>query len=331
MIENSMEIQPPFKNSTSFRMPDINSEKLGPTVNPVEGGIDWVGMQGISYPLQIDFKGENSIFVNSEVDLMVDLVDPLVRGIHMSRLFELLGQPGQASKDRGLNLDRIRDFLKSMVDCQQGLSQQACLKIKFSLPFVRETLKSKKKTWSQNYFEISAVASPEKIEIFSTAQILYSSTCPNSAALAHELNRQKVELYFTEVKNLSKQFSAEAFLEWFRAQMVATPHAQKSQALVTVSTSQITALDLKSLVLGVEQVLGTPVQSLVKREDEMEFARLNGQNLMFCEDAVRKISAHLKAVYPQHSVQVTHFESLHAHNAVSSISTFEKDVRRDRP
>jgi GTP cyclohydrolase I len=64
------------------------------------------------------------------------------------------------------------------------------------------------------------------------------------------------------------------------------------------------------------------VQTAVKREDEQEFARLNGQNLMFCEDAARKIQAALNAVdtYSDFWVRVNHLESLHAHDAVSVVT-----------
>ena len=46
---------------------------------------------------------------------------------------------------------------------------------------------------------------------------------------------------------------------------------------------------ITDLVDLVENSLKTPVQAAVKREDEQEFARLNGQNLMFCEDAARRL------------------------------------------
>ena len=68
----------------------------------------------------------------------------------------------------------------------------------------------------------------------------------------------------------------------------------------------------------VENTLKTPVQAAVKREDEQEFARLNGQNLMFCEDAARKIKAILERdKYADYWLQINHYESLHAHDAVA--------------
>jgi GTP cyclohydrolase I len=57
----------------------------------------------------------------------------------------------------------------------------------------------------------------------------------------------------------------------------------------------------------------------VKREDEQEFALRNGQNLMFCEDAGRKLQTALNADerFDDFWIRIEHHESLHAHNAVS--------------
>ena len=71
-----------------------------------------------------------------------------------------------------------------------------------------------------------------------------------------------------------------------------------------------------------KQVLKTPVQTAVKREDEQEFARLNGSNLMFCEDAARKVAEWLDSdeEVSGYWARMEHRESLHSHNAVSEIS-----------
>jgi GTP cyclohydrolase IB len=72
----------------------------------------------------------------------------------------------------------------------------------------------------------------------------------------------------------------------------------------------------------VEGTLKTPVQTAVKREDEQEFARLNGQNLMFIEDAGRKLKYALEsdARLTDFWVRLEHHESLHAHDAVGVIT-----------
>jgi GTP cyclohydrolase I len=76
------------------------------------------------------------------------------------------------------------------------------------------------------------------------------------------------------------------------------------------------------LIDDVEDVLGTAVQTAVKRADEQAFALANGQNLMFCEDAARRVSLVLKRVPVINAFDLTvvHAESLHAHDAVAKSS-----------
>ena len=84
----------------------------------------------------------------------------------------------------------------------------------------------------------------------------------------------------------------------------------------SVTPAEGGALDL------LEGKLKTPVQAAVKREDEQEFARLNGQNLMFCEDSGRKIKGALLADdrVEDFWVRINHFESLHGHDAVAVVT-----------
>ena len=54
---------------------------------------------------------------------------------------------------------------------------------------------------------------------------------------------------------------------------------------------QFDELPLVALIDALEAALATPVQTAVKREDEQAFARLNAENLMFCEDAARRVAS----------------------------------------
>jgi len=60
---------------------------------------------------------------------------------------------------------------------------------------------------------------------------------------------------------------------------------------------------------------------MCKREDEAEFARLNGSNLLFCEDAARIAYDALDGDdrVLDFSVVCAHHESLHKHDAISVI------------
>ncbi len=50
------------------------------------------------------------------------------------------------------------------------------------------------------------------------------------------------------------------------------------------------SLPVIELIDYAEVALGTAVQTVVKRSDEQAFAVANGQNLMFCEDAARRLN-----------------------------------------
>ena len=75
-------------------------------------------------------------------------------------------------------------------------------------------------------------------------------------------------------------------------------------------TASLYAIILTALIDAIEDALKTPVQAAVKREDEQEFARLNGQNLMFCEDASRRLQHRLvqMPIFEDFWVRVNHYE-----------------------
>jgi GTP cyclohydrolase I len=76
---------------------------------------------------------------------------------------------------------------------------------------------------------------------------------------------------------------------------------------------------LSVIINDAEAALGTAVQTAVKRADEQAFALANGQNLMFCEDAARRLNLALRRTpgISAFQLRVIHAESLHAHDAVA--------------
>lgn len=222
------------------------------------------------------------------------------RGIHMSRLYRLLTE-----KISETNLNEINwsELAKSFVDSQSGLSQKSEIKIAGQLPLWRSSLVSKEK--GQRLYPFTMICNFNSVKNESTFEVafevLYSSTCPCSASLSMK-EWQKHPGHFAEGK-------------W-----VATPHAQRSRAQIRLKLDGADA-SLRLLPEWVDQIekaLGTPVQTLVKRVDELEFAKRNAENLMFAEDAARKIYEELKSWPVQgFALKVEHLESLHAHNAVA--------------
>ena len=159
-------------------------------------------------------------------------------------------------------------------------------------------------------------------------EVLYSSTCPCSASLSREVVYKEFKKEFPLKK--PGAFTREKVAQWLKTEksQSATPHAQKSQATfkLLLSDKEKDRISLPGIIKEVEKVLGTPVQTAVKREDEMEFARLNGQNMLFCEDAVRRIGELLqKKPLLDYHIQVRHFESLHPFTVESSVVKRVKD------
>jgi GTP cyclohydrolase I len=264
-----------------------------------------VQTQGLSLPAQATAK--------------VSLVDPKSRGIHMSRLFRLVN--GLNAQE--LSFAWLSTCLEQMLASQGHLSDRGSLEVKFDRPVLKDALKSAEKGW-RNYPLSYRVATEKNQQpgFYLSFAVLYSSTCPCSSSLSRAVLKESFLQNFKE-----EQVSSERVAAWLgsNASMVAAPHAQRSEARCELKLDKdINADQALKLVSDIEHALGTPVQAAVKREDEMEFARLNAQNQMFCEDAARKIKSALnkKSEIKDFKIEVRHFESLHAHDVVAKASKF---------
>ena len=146
----------------------------------------------------------------------------------------------------------------------------------------------------------------------------YSSTCPCSAALARQLIQEQFEADFAAGRPVDR----DAVLAWLGTEqgIRATPHSQRSIASVKLRlVPSFQSFPIVETIDRIEDALKTPVQTAVKRVDEQAFALLNGQNLMFCEDAARRMKAALESDerISDFWLRATHLESLHAHDAVA--------------
>ena len=214
----------------------------------------------------------------------------------------------------------LRRVLQTLIENQGGISSAARLVLRYEQLLLRPALASDNAGWKRYPVEIDASLRDGHLHLALRFAVEYSSTCPASAALSRQLNAERFAEDFADARPLST-----AIHEWLASErgLAATPHAQRSRADIRVELRPaFEELPLSSLVDGVEQALGTPVQTAVKREDEQAFAQLNAQNLMFCEDAARRVAATLAtdARVERFDAQVAHFESLHAHDAVARVS-----------
>ena len=281
------------------------------------GALDWVGMADIQMPVRFDAGDGVAQRSSARVDAFVNLKRPDQRGIHMSRLYLRVEQ---ALAETTLNVATLRHLLREFIDSQAELSDGARLRIRFDQLVRRPALRSAHSGWRAYPVTIDASLSASGFVVELATEVMYSSTCPASAALSRQLIQEQ----------FARQFAADAVIEhaavmaWLGSEqgIVATPHAQRSVAQVSVRLQPDADMQLLALLDAVEQALGTPVQTAVKREDEQAFALANGSNLMFCEDAARRIHQALSrnAAYADFHLRVEHQESLHAHDAVAYAS-----------
>ncbi|MCR9245718.1 MAG: GTP cyclohydrolase FolE2 [bacterium] len=289
-------------------------------VPPVRGGLNAVGMRDIAMPVAIALSRGHERLEAALVGLGVDLVQPDARGVHMSRLY--------LAADRLLSAETVtpgglRELLRESIDSQSGLSRGGFVRIRGGLTLRRPALISANSGHRRYPVELLARLDPTGgFRLEECVHLDYSSTCPCSAALARQLTRQHFERDFAEQPNPG----SERVAEWLASErgMPATPHSQRSVAEIRIQRSAATSIasdcfPIDDLIDRCETALGTPVQTAVKRADEQEFALRNGQNLMFCEDAARRLQDELDKLpdLEDYRIQVSHLESLHAHDAVA--------------
>lgn len=281
------------------------------------GVLEWVGMEAIEMPLSLLSADGHVVRAPARVAAFVNLAQPQARGIHMSRLYRHVEQAlSQDVLTPRLLHKLLRDFLES----HQELSDRAQVRIQFDHLLRRRALVSDSHGWRRYPVTVSAQQERGHFVLELALEVVYSSTCPASAALARQLIQQQ----FREDFPLDAPLDRARLVDWLGSEqgIVATPHAQRSRlqlrARLHPSFQDLPIADLIDLL---EQALKTPVQTAVKREDEQAFARLNGANLMFCEDAARRVRGALigDARIADFWARAVHQESLHPHDAVAMV------------
>lgn len=290
-------------------MPDVASRELQ---HPHET-LDWVGMSDIHQPLLVK-DGKDTKHVQTRVQIYVDLGDERAKGIHMSRLYLILDEHAET---RPLTPPGLKLLLLSVLESHRELSTRAFVQFDFDYYLRRNALISDNSGWNSYPVSIKGTLIDGVINLEVSIGIQYSSTCPCSAALA----RQLIQNQFDEDFGVGGEVSKQKIRSWLGTEqgIMATPHSQRSDARLLIRlTEGVEEFPITDIIDTVEQTLGTPVQTAVKREDEQEFARLNGKNLMFIEDAGRKLKEALrdKSDVNDFWVRIEHHESLHAHDAV---------------
>ena len=295
---------------TKNNLPDITLESSPDIIRT----IDKVGMTNITCPIKIKIN-ESIQIIPANINIFINITDPTMKGIHMSRLYTTALNHFETEKFNHLS---ITNCLTKIIQTHPESSNKAYLEIKYDYLLKQSSLSSNLTGYRS--YPITCIAEKNQTSTTFTQSftITYSSTCPCSAALS----RQAIQEKFHNDHPYEETFSKEAILNWLTKEknITATPHAQRSYAKITLSYNDPHTIQISNLIQKAESIIKTPVQSIVKREDEKIFAINNAKHLMFCEDAIRKLDHWLESIkeLTDYSITVNHHESLHPHNATAS-------------
>jgi len=288
-------------------LPDIALELKAETSSPLQ----WVGMEEIAVPISLRLSSDKCQTLPAKANVFVSLDKVDAKGIHMSRLHKVINQLAELE----CNKDNVEHLLNSIIDSQNGIGHQAKLELIFALMLNKPALLSDESGYQSYPIKLNAEKNGQGLFYQFEITIPYSSTCPCSGSLARQLTANAINETFPD-----SMVDKAALMQWLQSQAgsVATAHSQRSYAYIRFTLGDDDWPDLTSFIFELEKAIGTPVQTAVKRNDEQAFAKLNAENLMFCEDAARRIKSVLEQTgfVKDYWFKVEHQESLHAHNAI---------------
>jgi len=286
-------------NTDLANFPDIQN---GPSslIKGANVGIQHVGVHNFKLPLKYKKKTGEDIILETKVTGTVSL-EAHKKGINMSRIMRSFYE----FKDEYI-LEKLEDILvKFKIDLE---TFNAKIGLHFSYPILLPSLRSNNVGYQ--YYNITFeghIDSDGKFKKIINFDFVYSSACPCSYELSEFARKER--------------------------KVPTVAHSQRSVARISIEFNEFIWIeDLQKIC---EKALHTETQVIVKREDEMAFAELNGIYLKFVEDSARLLYEELKKEKRIKDFRVicSHQESLHSHDAVSVIlapnSKFSSEVSHE--
>lgn len=281
---------PKFRSTRAYRatLPDM-MEAAHDAIQGANVPIQQVGIHNFKLPLKYRTKAGKTLTLETSVTGTVSLEAEL-KGINMSRIMRTFYD----HKDEVTTGEWMGRVLKNYL--RKIESKDARLKIAFSYPMLRDSLRSGLSGYQFYNVAFEGVMTHDGCyRRFIHFDFVYSSACPCSAELSEHARDQRG--------------------------VYTVPHSQRSKSRITIEEvegKKIWIEDIHALCL---RALQTETQVMVKREDEQAFAELNGAYLKFVEDAARLLYKEFDADkrIADFRIACSHLESLHSHDAVSVI------------
>jgi len=283
----------------------LNDIQLLPAQQSV--AIAHVGIERFRIPLifphpfgPLNHDTQASLFVN---------LRPGKTGLNMSRMVEFIQQETNGKVITPRFISEITTVLRNVMVDSLVESPLEWSKISLKFPYVLKQVSLKSEKWGWQYYdcELTAIHKLGKDQVFLTLHYEYSATCPCALSMA---------------KQYESEFSSGLRRDGLG---VAVAHSQRALAQITIELSSESILQdnffFPELINLIKIAIPTETQVLAKRIDEQAFAILNGSNPMFVEHASKYLHQTLETENKiiDWYAKLTHFESLHSHNATAEI------------
>ena len=249
--------------------------------------IQQVGIHNFRLPLKYATRDKKVVELETKVTGTVSL-EAHKKGINMSRIMRSFYE----YKDDVFNINKLETVLEAYQSKLKTFDSKIALK--FSYPIIKKSLRSDNEGYQYYNVTLEGGLNKEgKLTKYMHFDFVYYSAFPCS----YELDE-----YARKYRNKAT-----------------VSHSQRSVARISIEFDHMVWIE--ELQEMCDRALNTETQVVVKREDEMAFAELNGSYLKFVEDAARLLYEQLIADKRIKDFRVicSHQESLHSHDAISVI------------
>jgi MptA/FolE2 family GTP cyclohydrolase len=272
-------------------------------------GLSRAGVTGVQKAIRISYGG-NERLVAAEIDCTVDL-DPLQKGVHMSRFPELFEEAiEEVVIGEALLVESLAEHIAGQI-VQRQRALRAEVRIVARYPLERETPVTGLPTQEMVSLIGLAAASERRTRRLVGVEANGINACPCAQGLVREHAAERLgEAGFDEL-------DVERILEL----VPLATHNQRGRGTLLVGTEA--PVNAEQLVRIVEGSMSSPVYELLKRPDELfvvEHAHLQPR---FVEDSVRLALRDALSAYPELddadfllSRQVN-LETIHTHDVLA--------------
>ena len=269
--------------------------------------VNRAGVKGVKIPVDIH-RGKMSFHLVCLLDLFVNLPDTR-KGADMSRAIESITT---SARDRGelVSLESFCGIIGVEALKRFDYSEKVQIRLRTELPLTRQSHQGRESTVFYPVEVFHRYTRDGHSLTTITSEILIMNACPCAMETTRELLKQR----FGMVQGLPDAYPS-------------VTHNQRNKIRVSLTSSLDPNIDLIDIIETVEESMGGPLLSLLKRVDEGEHVLDAHLKPMFVEDLVRLIAIRIGEKFDKLSKDVLikisseSEESIHPHNAYAEIET----------